>query len=602
MQANTPNVTCTTNWLYRLWNYRLTPWLCFGFAALLLLPMTKLGLSLDDYLHYDVLAGGKLLPYSDSWIFHLFTFFDGDIDRTRFMAERIALPWWTDDEVKINFFRPLSAISLWLDYQLWPESIALKHLHSIGWYILLLSAVYVLFSKIFEQRALALFATFIYAIDFSHFLNVSWIAGRNALIAVFFGALTIAFYHHYRSHQKSLAGLLAILCFIVGLFSGEMAIGTGAYLVSYALFLDRGSLAKRILLLVPFGLIFLLWWYNYKALGFGSSNSGFYLDPANHPLEFFTALLYRIPTLLFTEWSGISTLAFLRTLPEETKIVFGFTLVFLLIITWLLWPLVKTNATARFWLLGSTLAIIPSASTIPHERVLLFVDIGGAALLAQLLFFCWSGKVSFRQTQAAKSIALAVLFFMHIVLQLFIYILASYTISTTNQSDTLRLSTELPFDDIQSDQHLIYVNQPNTFFFGNLILARSYYRLDNASNNYMLGSRHGLMELLRVDANTLRINMPLGVIPEIFNGNLALIFRRLENALQPGDTFQRGNCTFTVETVTSYAGFPKQFLFSCQGSLNHPRYRWLIFEDNQTKSWSPPAIGDSITLNKKQTD
>lgn len=600
MQANTAGENhIATNWLYRLWSRRLTPWLCFGFASLLLLPMTMLGLSLDDYLHYDVLTGGKVLPYSEPWVLHLFTFFDGDIDRTRFMAERIALPWWTDDEVKINFFRPLSAISLWLDYQLWPESIALKHLHSIGWYILLIAAVYFLFSRIFEQRALALFASFIYAVDFSHFLNVSWIAGRNALVAVFFGALTIALYHQYRSQHKPVAGLLALLCFIVGLFSGEMAIATGAYLASYALFLDRGTLIKRCLHLAPYGLIFLLWWYNYKALGFGSSHSGFYLDPANHPLEFISALLYRIPTLLFAEWSGVSTLVFLRTLPEETKIVFGFTLAFLFIIAWLLWPLLKNNAMARFWLLGSTLAIIPSASTIPHERVLLFADIGGAALLAQLLFHCWSGKISFRQNQALRSVVFALLFFMHLVLQPFAYMFASFAIATTDHSETLRISTELPFNDIQAEQHLIYVNQPNTFFFGNLILARSYHQLDNAKHNYMLGSRHGSMELLRLDENTLRITMPLGVSPEIINGNLALIFRQLENGLQIGESFQRGDCTYTVEATTSYAGFPKQFLFSCKDSLDHQKYRWLIYKNKKTLAWTPPIIGESTTLNKK---
>lgn len=586
----------TTSWLGRMWLHRYTPWVCFIFAALLFLPMTNLGLSLDDYVHYDVIAGGKVLPSTGSRLFSLFTFFDGDVDRTRMMIEHLAMPWWTDDNIKINFFRPLSAFTQILDYQLWPESNELKHLHSLVWYLLLIIAVYFLFSKIFSQQSLALFATFIFTVDFSHFLNVSWIAGRNALIAALFSVITIFLYHHWRSKKSQWAAFCAPLCFFVGLLSGEMAIATGAYLLSYALFLDDGSLLKRFIRLIPYGLIFITWWYAYRSLGFGSSNSGFYLDPANYPAEFVLALLYRVPTLLFAEWSGLSTLIFQKTLPEQTKIVFVFTLLFLLITAWVLWPLLKTNAKARFWLLGSTLAVIPSASTIPHERVLLLADIGGTALLAQLLF-SWSGKISWRKPDRIKSVFLALLFFMHLVFQPFIYMFAAATILTTDNEKMLRLSTDLSYENINTEDHFFYVNQPNTFFFSNLILSRSYHDLPIAKHNYVLGSRHGPMELFRIDEHSMRITMKQGIAPEIINGNLALIFRQLENGLKIGDSFSRGQCQYTVEAVTSYIGFPKQFIFSCKETLENSQYRWLAYQDDKTMPWTPPSIGKSVTLN-----
>ena len=44
------------------------------------------------------------------------------------------IPWWSVADVRITFFRPLSTLTHWLDFQLWPESHEMMHVHSLLWY------------------------------------------------------------------------------------------------------------------------------------------------------------------------------------------------------------------------------------------------------------------------------------------------------------------------------------------------------------------------------------------------------------------------------------------------------------------------------------
>jgi hypothetical protein len=57
-------------------------------------------------------------------------------------------PWWTSPGLRLAFFRPLSAISMWVDYQLWPNLPALMHLHSLLLYAALVAAATLLYRRL----------------------------------------------------------------------------------------------------------------------------------------------------------------------------------------------------------------------------------------------------------------------------------------------------------------------------------------------------------------------------------------------------------------------------------------------------------------------
>ena len=102
----------------------------FVLAMLLTVPSLKTDIYADDYFHRMVML--DLLPVEqtskDASLFGLFSFLDGNRDRTYFLIEQGVLPWWTLPEVKYTFFRPLSELSIYLDYRLWPNSFLLMHI------------------------------------------------------------------------------------------------------------------------------------------------------------------------------------------------------------------------------------------------------------------------------------------------------------------------------------------------------------------------------------------------------------------------------------------------------------------------------------------
>ena len=59
--------------------------------------------------------------------------------------------------------------------------------------------------------------------------------------------------------------------------------------------------------------------------------------------------------------------------------------VFLTLLFAVLSPLLRREPVARFWALGMVLSLIPICATFPMDRLLFFVGLGAAGLLAQFL-------------------------------------------------------------------------------------------------------------------------------------------------------------------------------------------------------------------------
>ena len=81
-------------------------------AALAALPSVWSGFHGDDYIVFGVLSGAlrKLYPSR----LDVFNFCDGTADHVRRMVDVGILPWWTADTFRVAFWRPLSALTHWL--------------------------------------------------------------------------------------------------------------------------------------------------------------------------------------------------------------------------------------------------------------------------------------------------------------------------------------------------------------------------------------------------------------------------------------------------------------------------------------------------------
>ncbi|HAG97136.1 MAG TPA: hypothetical protein DCL78_23610, partial [Gammaproteobacteria bacterium] len=140
--------------------------LIFLATFLLCIPALFTGFMGDDYLHYALLnADLPIAKPDDLSLFGLFSFINGDPERNRLLMDYSLIPWWTYSELKYAFWRPLSELSHWLDYQLWPNQPWLMHLHNIVWYMGALVLIAKLYQRFQPGEGAALLALFLYALD-----------------------------------------------------------------------------------------------------------------------------------------------------------------------------------------------------------------------------------------------------------------------------------------------------------------------------------------------------------------------------------------------------------------------------------------------------
>ena len=129
-------------------------------GVVLTLPSLWAGLYLDDYVLWATASGASALRDLFPPSLDMFAFIDGDPGRTRQMMDRGILPWWTFEAARLAFWRPLTSLTHWLDFALWPDRPALMHLHNVVWFAALLVVL---------------------ALTYRRLIGRTWVAGLAAL-------------------------------------------------------------------------------------------------------------------------------------------------------------------------------------------------------------------------------------------------------------------------------------------------------------------------------------------------------------------------------------------------------------------------------------
>ena len=117
-------------------------------AVGLTFPSLWNGLCFDDNFHKIVLLGKVPLSEHTSSPFNLFFFSDGDVRQARQGMNSGSIPWWTDEKFQVNFLRPVTSLTHWVDYQLWPDIPALMHLQSLMWFGILVALLALFYRRI----------------------------------------------------------------------------------------------------------------------------------------------------------------------------------------------------------------------------------------------------------------------------------------------------------------------------------------------------------------------------------------------------------------------------------------------------------------------
>src|SRR5690349_17513540 len=100
---------------------RLWPWAIAVLAIVLSLPTLTIGWLADDYAERWVAMHDQAMGFPGT-IAGMKSYVTGEPETHRYLAEHGVLPLWSDPDMKLCFWRPLSEVTEWSDYQVWPHN------------------------------------------------------------------------------------------------------------------------------------------------------------------------------------------------------------------------------------------------------------------------------------------------------------------------------------------------------------------------------------------------------------------------------------------------------------------------------------------------
>jgi hypothetical protein len=586
------------SFIRRILTHRFFPLYIALLAVILTLPSLNAGLLVDDY-HHKLLMTGSNSPIRilDSPI-DMFNFFNGDPERISELMDYGFLPWWTYDKIKGAFWRPLASITHWLDYTLWPDTLVLMHLQSLIWYGVLVIAVAFLYRRFEAAPLIAGLAALLYAIDDAHGTPVGFLANRNALMATLFGVLAIIAHDKWRRNNWRFGMLAGPVLLVASLLSAEAGISTCAYLAAYMLFIDRNSWHQRIVSMIPYVSVVIVWRFMWTHLGYGMENIGVYIDPLSEPLSFVSVVKDRAPFLLLGQWAFPPSEITMIIHPKYYLLLWRIALVFIAISAVVLFPLLRRDRVARFWATGMLLSIIPICATFPHDRLLTFVGIGAMGLVAQLLFAVF-GKTAYRPKPIVWRVPAAVFavtfIFAHIIIApLALPVKAAYPMMPKKIIEKFTIN-ELMYNSAKN-QDLIIVNPPIAFVvMTSPILWESDIRLIPRHLRVLTSSLFRPVKIYRPDSNTITVQPEYGYYAWVFDA----LFRDKKHPFSIGDRVEMTGMTVEILELTD-DNRPAKAAFIFAVPLEDPSLRWLQYKDGSFVSFTPPAIGQTVVLKSEK--
>ncbi|MCC6487956.1 MAG: hypothetical protein IT364_10695 [Candidatus Hydrogenedentes bacterium] len=575
-------------------SHRRAAFLFAFIACTLTATSVGVGKATDDYYWSAVFRGAPGLPEVTNGILDTFSFGKGEPDEhSRYLARGI-IPWWTDAQWRIAFWRPLSSLSHYIDYRLWPDHTWMMHLHSMLLYAALAYATTRLYQRHLNPGWVAALAGLLYAVDSAHGLSVGWLSNRNALLSALFGVLVLLHHDRWRRDSSPLHGVLACASLLVGLLCGEGTVAIGGYLFAHACFIDKGAWSKRIAVLLPYLAIVIVWRALYSSLGYGVTGTILYTDPLSDPSGFIQNALLFLPILLYSHFAfpdPIYTMLFPGGLFAAYVAV---TLMALAVLAWAFLPVLRANPAARFYGAGMLLAAIPYCSSVPQYRLLTIVGIGGMGLLAAFLGATFeSAGADATQPKGARRRRLAaqVLIVLHLIVSPVMLPVHSYSMKYVGDI-VERGNGTIPSDPGIKEDRVVILSATGDIVYAMIPLMRSALNQPFPRAFWVLYSGNRELSVARPDAHTLEITNPDGWMEQPWS----FLFCRLpHSAMRAGQVIKTEGLTVAVLSVTP-DGRPTRVRFQFDRPLEDASLRWLTWRDGAYVPFAVPSEGSETVI------
>jgi len=543
-------------------------------SALLALPAVLSGWMNDDY-------------FFDTPLYET----DAPFGYYRFMErfeEANLQPWYTSPDYRLRFLRPLASLTLHLDFAVFGGSPLAAHVHSLVWSLVLLLGGFAVLRRVLPERESS-WAMWIFTFAICHAWGAGWIAARHAVLGGAFAMWSAAFYLRWRAGEGRRHGVVSLILFGLGLAAGEMALALAAFVLCYEVAGARDRWRTRLLSLVPTAAVALAYLVAYKALGYGASGSGAYLDPVSQPGAYLAGAVPKILAVLGS--FGLGVPAMMRVIPGAGGITLAAgVLVLVLLVAGFLLSRSRLDPEPRRalgWLaLAVVLPLIPGLAGLAQGREFVLSAVAFAALAATLLRSLlsrkgpWYGRIL---PYAVAGLMLLGLFGID-------------PLSRLGQSFFIRAASEAMADAGKRSKISCPGGAPVYVVNGDLMRAVGF--------PFAIARQQGItfpgwqqlatpdsdITVKRVADDTLVIASK----DKSLINDFLYVYRPAGDPLAAGDVFEIEGLRAEVNAATD-AG-PTEVAFTIPGLARPSGACFLRYADEALETWTPPAVGESATI------
>lgn len=502
------------------------------------------------------------------------------------------LPWWTEHNLRLAMFRPLSSALIAFDYAAFGTNAVLYHAHSLLWWALLMGAAALLLHKVLPLVPAAI-ALVLFAVDESHSSPVIWLANRNTLVSATFGILGL-FVHLRQRERRSRRGAMAeATLFTLALLGGEYALSIFAYVIAFEVLAVKVPTKERILGLLPVVLPSAVYLVARAALAFGIRGSGFYIGFTESPGAFLRSVYERVPALwgdLVFAWPAADwAINPVLRRPQASAGIAG--AIALLVLS--RWPSSTSQdqiAPARWLAWGAIVAAFTGAGALPEDRLLVGSSLGAAAVFADFLRRFIDARKQLLHAALALPVAGAILY---------VHGFRAAENARDNAINFQRgaraqqlwaLHADIPYA-AEGTQRVVIVSAADFTTGANLPWIRkingyplplSYWRLSGSSHVH---------EMYRLAPNVL----DLAVLSDDLGWTMAgSLYRPEDDPIRVGQVFHVNG--LRVEILATAGVNPWRTRFTFDRPLDDSSVVFLHSTPDGLRQFKPPAVGDRLRL------
>lgn len=539
-------------------------------------------LVLDDFAQRAMIEG-TLTPRRGP--FNLYDFVSDD--NRAALLDRGAIPWWSDPHLVVRFLRPLSSVLVWVDHRLFGYDAFAPHVLSLLWWVAAVLAAHALYRTALGEQP-ALVAAAVFALSPTLAIPLVWLANRNTLLTLTFGASALACYVRWRRDRRRAAGLAAAAAFGASALTGEYALCLAGYLAAFEIYHRDEPWRRRLTGALPAAAPLLLYAIAHAALGYRTIASGFYRDPIADPSAYLLALPREISMLLgLTLLEVDETSSWLASPSFPSVALLGGAI----LVLGSLWTLRRRRlgagwGGAAWFAFGSVLALLPLAATVPSRRIL------GIAALGM------SGAVGFLIDKGARKLkwplrlgalanvpVVAMLGYVHLIFAPLETRRLSLTAVEAESQSLAQFTTVQRGERLAGTTLVLRAKYPPTVLWTPFLL-----RADAPKHWWVLSQTFEQMAAIRISPSSIDV---VGEENPLFPVGPGDIFRTIP--FNAGDVVEILGLRATVLRVDEN-GRPKAVHYDLDRDLDGPDVAWISEGRTGFGAVVPPPVGIGVRL------